>query len=529
MLTLKTNLNALYAQRQLDAGGLALGVSLQRLSSGLRISSARDDAAGLIISEGLNARIRGINQGLRNANDGISMTQTAEGAVGEMLAALQQIRVLAVQSANATNTASDRKALQAETSQLLQETERIARQTQFNGMKLLDGSVTAASFQLGAAAGDKLEMTFDDLRPSQRLQAQIGTQSVSPGGSSFSRRSTNLGVDDRAITAGSLTFDTGSGPLSVAASVATGAGVARDATSAYAKAQAINATGIAGVTATANNVQVWDAATGNGVVAGGNDGLMAPGVMAPADHASYTLWINGTIAYSGSWEDIGLGQFASLIDAKKALTGVSATLLGSGQLQLNAADGANIQIQETFSYTDAIGDGFLKGDLKNNSIFTSRPSVIVTDGSTMGTSTQQEFRGQVSLASEKLVQIGGSVANPGDLIGFSGNIEHRSLLDLSIETQQGAQGALSVLDSALNDWNVVRARLGSMQNRFASIMSTGAVASESASAARSRILDADYASETANMLRLQVLQKAGMAVLAQASSQPKLVLSLLKS
>ncbi|HJU39250.1 MAG TPA: flagellin hook IN motif-containing protein, partial [Tahibacter sp.] len=156
MQVINTNVASLNAQRNLSSSQSALSTSLQRLSSGLRINSAKDDAAGLAISERFTSQIRGMDQASRNANDGISLAQTAEGAIGEIGNNLQRIRELAVQSANATNSATDRAALQTEASQLLAEIDRVANQTQFNGVKLIDGSFTSAVFQVGANANETI-------------------------------------------------------------------------------------------------------------------------------------------------------------------------------------------------------------------------------------------------------------------------------------------------------------------------------------------------------------------------------------
>ena len=153
-LTVNTNITSLTAQRNLTSSQGDLSTSLQRLSSGLRINSAKDDAAGLAISERFTAQIKGLNQGVRNANDGISLAQTAEGALKEVTNNLQRIRELSVQSANATNSSSDRAALQSEVAQLVAEIDRVATKTKFNDITLLDGSFTSKAFQVGANAGE---------------------------------------------------------------------------------------------------------------------------------------------------------------------------------------------------------------------------------------------------------------------------------------------------------------------------------------------------------------------------------------
>jgi len=155
-LTINTNVVSINAQRNLSLSGSKLGTAMQRLSSGLRVNSAKDDAAGLAIAERMNAQSKGLAVAARNANDGISLAQTAEGALGKVGDMLQRMRELAVQSSNATNSASDRKALQAEVNQLSAEIDRVAKTSSFNNQKLLDGSFAGAVFQVGAAAGDNI-------------------------------------------------------------------------------------------------------------------------------------------------------------------------------------------------------------------------------------------------------------------------------------------------------------------------------------------------------------------------------------
>ena len=233
-LTINTNVASLNAQRNLGISQSNLAKSMQRLSSGLRINSAKDDAAGLAISDRMTAQIRGLNQATRNANDGISLAQTAEGAMQESTNILQRMRELAVQSANDTNSASDRKSLQAEVSQLISELDRIASTTSFNGQKLLDGSFAGASFHVGANAGETI-----DFGVASTKTKNIGN--VAQGTSSSVTSATAEGV----------TITLGDGSAQVVRSSAEFAHTTdttyRGADSAYAKAAAINGSGITGL------------------------------------------------------------------------------------------------------------------------------------------------------------------------------------------------------------------------------------------------------------------------------------------
>ena len=166
--TINTNLASINAQRNLNLSGSSLNTTMQRLSSGLRVNSAKDDAAGLAIAERMNTQVKGLTVASRNANDGISLAQTAEGALGKVGDMLQRMRELAVQAGNATNSASDRAALQAEVKQLADEVDRVAKQTNFNGQKVLDGSFAGAVFQVGANSGDNITLgALVDTRASQ--------------------------------------------------------------------------------------------------------------------------------------------------------------------------------------------------------------------------------------------------------------------------------------------------------------------------------------------------------------------------
>src|SRR5262245_8325204 len=261
VLVINTNVQSLNAQRNLSTSQSSMATALQRLSSGLRINSAKDDAAGLAISNRFTTQIRGLNQAVRNANDGISLSQTAESALGELTNNLQRIREIAVQSANASNSASDRSALDQEVQQRLSEIERIATQTSFNGQKVLDGTFGTATFQVGANVGETIGL---NLSTSVRT-ISIGRTADYVGGSAYSTASAvgqqGTSVDTSAIASGDVTIAIGSGQaVSVGASVA-GAGNGQTAASAYAKGAAINSSGISGLTATADTTVQFNLAT----------------------------------------------------------------------------------------------------------------------------------------------------------------------------------------------------------------------------------------------------------------------------
>lgn len=467
-----TNVMSLNAQRNLNSSQRTMSTAIQRLSSSLRINSAKDDAAGLAISERMTAQIRGMNQAVRNANDGISLSQTAEGAMGETTNILQRMRELALQSANSTNNSGDRQAIQEEVNQLQSELNRIANNTEFNGQRILDGSFSSASFQVGANANQTISFAIGSVKASSigGIAAEDGTEVA-------------------AAAATDITISIGGGAATTINSSAGFAGSAngQDATSAYAKAAAINDAGISGLSVTATT-----------------SGTQTVGAIGGTAADTYNLTINGVAVYTN--EDVATALSNS--DLRDAINGVSdqtgvIASLNGGDLTLTAADGRNITVTES-------GTGFTAG----------------TDGITVtGGDFDGALRGSLSISAVDSIAIGGTVAN----LGLSAAIAKDSLgVDtIDVSTASGAQEAIKRLDSALNSVTSNRAAMGALQNRFESTISNLQNVAENLSAARSRIQDADFAAETANLTKAQILQQAGTAMLAQANSIPQSVLSLL--
>jgi flagellin len=367
---INTNVLSLNAQRNLNNTNSQLSVSLERLSSGLRINSAKDDAAGLAISQRFTTQIRGLNQAIRNANDGISLSQTGEGALSELTANLQRIRELSVQSANSTNSASDRAALNQEVQQRLAEIDRIAMQTSFNGQKILDGSFGDAKFQVGANVGETIGL---DLNTSMR-RGDIGAVAR--------------------VTSADLSGVTAAAPVTVAGDF---------------------------------TIQIGDA-----------------DAVAVAD---------------GTYES-----------AQDVLVAVNAALGNNAQARLN-------------------DDGTL----------------TITSGEAL------------TIASPAAI---GFAAGPTDADG--------SLTDVSVLTVDDANDMIERIDSALSSVSDLRSTFGAIQNRFESTIANLSAAVENLSASKSRIMDTDFAAETASLTRAQVLQQAGVAMLAQANAAPQSVLALLR-
>ena len=475
---INTNLASLQAQRALSTSQSDVTTSLQRLSSGLRINGAKDDAAGLAISERFNAQIKGLNQAARNANDATSLAQTAEGALSEVTANLQRMRELAVQSSNATNSTSDRTALQTEVTQLMAEIDRVSNQTSFNGIKLLNGSFSAQAFQVGANAAETVSIA-----------------------SIASSRTTDLGTFngyqafDQTIGTASDTAEARSVKI---AGVTTSLGtIANDA---KAIAAALNASGL-GFSASA------DATT----IAGATGG-------AATDTDTDTITLNGVaISVTGTSTVAGNRTAAvTAINAVSATTGVTAVDDGA-KVNLTAADGRNI----TGSFTAGTGNAAASYGL------TLSGSAV---GATIDITLQTSSTGTVEIGG-KDGGAGGAIFNATlDAVGGPQAIGTvgAALSTRDVTTVANAQLMITSVDAALNSVNSSRAELGAIQNRFDSIVSALQTSSENQSAARSRIVDADFAAETAALTRGQILQQAGIAVLAQANAAPQNVLALLQ-
>jgi len=454
---INTNIASLTAQRNLNSSQSSLATSLQRLSSGLRINSAKDDAAGLAISERFTTQIRGLNQAIRNANDGVSFAQTAEGALTTSGDAMQRIRELAVQSINDTNSSSDRQALNNEVSQLIAEVNRIANSTQFNGQNILDGSSSTLTFQVGANQGQVIQVSGVDSRSSQ-LGARIST--------SGSISATNLAL---AVTANDLVINGNTvdltGNTTINDVIASVNQVAADS-----GVQALKATSVSTAAA--------------GLAAGGDGTVSINGV-------------NVTIA-AGTAGDGALNIAA--INAVTNQTGVTASAGTTAEaVVLSNSSGADIVVADgTTNLGGAGGETYSAGIVLAGA---------VADGAFTSAGTFA-----VELASTAL---GGVQAD-------------NTLSGVDVLTGSTANDALLTLDFALQQVSGLRAELGAVQTRFESTISNLSINTENLSAARSRIRDADFAAETAELTRSQILQQAGISILSQANAQPQNVLALLQ-
>jgi flagellin len=475
--TINTNTSAMAAQSSLRKTGLAQGIAMERLSTGIRINNAKDDAAGLAISTRMTANIRGISAAIRNANDGISLTQTAEGSLAAIGDNLQRIRELAVQSANTGNNQSDRNALNAEATQLIAEIDRVASNTAFNGIKLLDGSFQAQSLQVGAGndTNDRISISIGN--------AKASALGVGSGSSYVSTTTANV-VNGTAITvAGSVTIN----GFAVGVTSSDGVSTTESNASAISKAAAINAiTGQSGVTATVGATVVSKTAAS-----------------AAAD--TFLISVNG-VSISGQGAATAkqaANNIVAAINAVSSQTGVVGALKSdsTGDYTLTAADGRNIVLTVTSAGASALTAGSSYGTL---SLSSTNAAGIVAGGTAIATT------GVLPAYTAATATAGAGVSS------------------LALSTTAGAQAALTVLDSAINTVTDSRAAMGAYQNRLAATISNLETTSINLSASRSRILDTDYAKETTNLAKSQIITQAATAMLAQANQSAQSVLALLK-
>ncbi|MFP5390426.1 MAG: flagellin [Gammaproteobacteria bacterium] len=493
---INTNIASLNSQRNLNSSQGALATSLQRLSSGLRINSAKDDAAGLAISERFTSQIKGLNQAVRNANDGISLAQTAEGGLQTAGDLLQRVRELAVQSANGSNSSSDRAALNNEVNQLTQELNRVANTTQFNGQNVLDGTLTNSQFQVGANANQTISVGVASAKASD-----IGNNTVTSQKAANTLSSPAVGASftaDNSFTAQTLTIAGNGVTKDTGSTLGNGA-------SAKSVAAAINGlSSSTGVSATAStSVKI------SGVSQGAVQFKLAG-----ANSSSSPVTISATVS------DVNdLSAVAQAINAQSGTTNITATSDKAGNLTLKDNAGNDIRI----------------GNMSAANVGLSGATVVGDDGQAgqtigaSGSGTENAISGGVvAFDSATGFTVGTSTGNTTFLASDSVGSTLNAVSAIDISTTDGANKALATIDGALTSINNSRASLGAIQNRFASTISNLQTTSENLSAARSRIQDTDFASETASLTRGQILQQAGTAMLAQANSLPNGVLSLLR-
>jgi len=487
---INTNIPSLNAQRNLDKSGQSLATSLQRLSSGLRINSARDDAAGLAISNRFTSQIRGLNQAVRNANDGISLSQTAEGALAETGELLQRMRELSIQSANGSQSGTERAALQAEVSQLQQEINRIAETTTFGGRKLLDGTFGTEAFQVGSNANETISISIANSRATS-----IGANTIASSGDIDAATAVVGTAPANNVDAQNLTLagNLGSSTISIAVG-ATGDQIAS-------QVEAVGAN--TGVSLTART-------TASFAIIESGAGTVAMTIGTRSGSTNYTASISVLVT------DVSdLSSLADAINASSAASGVTATSNGA-TLSLVNEEGRDIFV-ENYAHS-----GFQHATLSGASGAAAllHPEIGIADSATVGAT--------LSFTSYQAFSATTTSATGGIFTALTNSSTLSSVASIDIGTQQGAQDALAVVDAALQFIDATRGDLGAVQNRLLSTISNLQNVTENVTAARSRIQDADFAAETANLTRASILQQAGISVLAQANALPQQTLALLQ-
>jgi flagellin len=454
---INTNVLSLTAQRNLNNNNNALQTSLERLSSGLRINSAKDDAAGLGIADRFTSQINGFRQASRNANDGISFSQTAEGALSTVNNNLQRIRELAVQSANATNTAADRKSLDNEVQQLIAEIGRVANQTEFNNQAILDGTLSTLFFQVGANQGQTIAVEGGDSRATE-----LGTSEVVA--TSGATSTTAAGVSQVDISRGQLEFS-GNVTISVTKSVS-------------------------------------------------NDGSI--------NEASISVSLSGITTFAGAIRAINDQLRTDNLEdgAVGALSDADRTAFVSANLN------ASLRVLDNGNTTIVINGAFDNSEA--NAVKTDNDFAIAAAGSDVAV-----FRvvgGQVNINTDDTSTdpVGLFAATGADTAGVTGAASRVDLTQIDVSTRENAYETIAAIDGALSQISGLRAELGAAQNRFEVAITNLGISVENFSAARSRIQDTDFAAETAELTRVQILQQAGTSVLAQANAAPQNVLALLQ-
>ena len=501
---ISTNIASLNAQRALSESQGDVQTSLQRLSSGLRINGAKDDAAGLAISERFTSQINGLNQAVRNANDAISLSQTAEGSLNQTTDLLQRMRELAVQSANATNSSTDRTALQAEVTQLTAEVDRIATTTQFNGLNLLDGTYTSQAFQVGSNANQTVGVSLTSAR-ANALGSEV-TATFANSAAQLGQASAVASAPASAVASQVLTYTvTPQGGTTQTSTVSVAAG-----DSAETIAAKVNA-GVPNLNATASNQVNID------------------NISNVTDGKNLVFEVNGvsmTIADMGATATTAATAIASAIQAESALANLTVSQAGgAGTVTISNNTGADISIELKTS-TDTDLTIRVEGELEDGTDGTAA-TLNIANGAQHATTVTGTLSYTTGLPETTAITMNSSGAISGAETASMGK-STTTISTINIGTASGAQSAIAVIDAALATVSGDRADLGAIQNRFESIVSNLATNAENQSAARSRIMDADFAVETAALTRGQILQQAGIAVLAQANAAPQNVLALLQ-
>jgi flagellin len=518
MISTRTNMNAVSTARNLGYAQEKVDNSMMKLSTGLRINKAADDAAGLAISEKLKSQINGLNQASRNAKDAISLVQTAEGALGEIGNMLQRVRTLALQSVNDVNTVSERSSMQKEVSQLQTEITRLALASEFNGQKLLDGSFQSKRFQVGANSGQEIAVSIggvDSAKLGVNRVASVGGSAASTSISAVTATNTSSSTTVNNVAAQTLTI-TGPG----------GTGTATIAAGDSAKkiAEAINlASGGTAVTAKAQTAVKLSGFQGIGGAGTGGAVSFTLGGDVKGGAAGVSTTVTAQVT-----DPSDLSKLAEAINEKASVTGIQARTGGTkAELILTSDDGRDIYIQDLSIDGDTVGGGGL--NVTGQTIDTD--GVGLRDAgaaATLVSGTNDSIRvgGFVSMESTSGVNVKTSAA--GTLLAnATENSSLQAVNSISVADIDGASAAIAVLDASIQQVSDLRASLGAIQNRLGSTVANLESSSENLQFSNSRVRDADVAMESSELARAQVLMQAGVSVLAQANQQPQMALKLL--
>ncbi|WP_312944011.1 flagellin [Stutzerimonas kunmingensis] len=510
-LTVNTNIASLNTQRNLQSSSNALSTSMQRLSTGSRINSAKDDAAGLQISNRLTSQINGLGVAVRNANDGISLAQTAEGALQQSTNILQRMRDLSLQSANGSNSSTERKALNAEVGQLKKELDRIADTTVFGGQKLLDGKFSDVNFQVGSNAYETIGFSIASAE-TKELKHTYKQSDVSFTGFDLAETSATVAGASKDQT---LTAKLDGQAYSVDMKEGDSAAVLLDRLTSATKG---NLTGEAKTTSEITVAAAGATATSIGVTLNGKTFSVAASTTASTFATNLSDAIKSNFSKEIEAGDIEVDVTGAVVKFVDNTGGNFSLKLDSIAGSVPATDTASMSVQgRAFDGTTAAG-GPITVDAAGEAANVTGDISFDTKSLTAALYSSETAGGITNSATD--ADGAGAVTNTVDV--------KKSVADVDISKVSGAQDAIAILDAALQKIDNQRADLGAVQNRFDNTISNLQNIGENVSAARGRIQDTDFAAETANLSKNQILQQAGTAILAQAKQLPQAVLSLLQ-
>ncbi len=547
-LSVNTNITSLGVQKNLNKAADALSTSMNRLSSGLKINSAKDDAAGMQIANRLGNQVKGLNVAIANANNGVSIAQTAEGAMQESTNTLQRLRELALQAANGDKSDADRVSLQQEFTAKVGELTRTANTTTFGGRNLLDGSFNNVAFQIGADANQTISFGMSDISATG-LKGSY-SEATTNGKAMAGMAATSIGS---AVSA-SVTGAAAAVPPTAATSVkinGTDVALAKDATAAE-MAKAINDAGISGVSASADTAgKITLKSANSDLIVEGAAGATALGVAEATTSAADSLVPAGTITVNG--EDLviaGTEKVSEVVASIAGMEGIASAKLNNGRIEITSKDGSDVALSnKTSGALSALGlaPGTSQAKLQaDTSISLNGVEVKFKKGDTAdaivssinsastGVTASKNSDGTLALFADKDIEIadgsaGGGLAALGLSAGKTAAVTlETTVSDLSVLSAASAQQAIQALDGAMQQIDSQRSQLGAVQNRFSSTVSNLQSIAQNSAAAKGRVEDADFAAETAELTKQQTLQQASTAILSQANQLPSSVLKLLQ-